>query len=113
MSLSFLVQPSVMAAIRWYPFSRRRRTGDATLQSARHTLRTPSPNAEVCPELVSGSGHMRGEGWGYVAKEVTRCFSDTGGLCRRYGARIKRTFGRRGSGEGMPAMLRSIDFSTD
>ena len=22
---------------------------DATLQSARHTLRTPSPNAEVCP----------------------------------------------------------------
>ena len=48
-----------------------------------------------------------------MAKEVTRSFSDTGGSCRRYGARIKRIFGRRGSSEGMPVMLRSMDFSAD
>src|SRR5438046_4212622 len=56
---------------------------------------------------------QRSDSWGCVVKAVTGCFRNTDGSCRRYEARAKSTFPRRGSSEGMPVMLRLTNFPAD
>ena len=91
-TLVFLAQLSMMVVKRRRcTFSRRRRAVDATLQSARHPLRTHPPMQQYAG-IVSGSGQMRGEGWGCVVREVTGGFNATGGSCGRYKARGQEDF---------------------